>query len=38
VGRVRGDEGIEIRGARGESLARLTLTEVRDAHQGYFQG
>jgi phosphoribosylformylglycinamidine synthase len=38
VGRVRSDDRLEIRSARGHELARLSLAEVRAAHQGYFQG
>ena len=38
VGRVRSDDVLELHSARGGELARLTLSELRDAHQGYFQG
>ncbi|MFT7668239.1 MAG: phosphoribosylformylglycinamidine synthase II [Planctomycetota bacterium] len=38
VGRVRSDEQLEIRSAHGDELARLSITELRDAHQGFFQG
>jgi phosphoribosylformylglycinamidine synthase II len=38
LGRVRSDDVLELHSARGGELARLSLTEVREAHQGYFQG
>jgi phosphoribosylformylglycinamidine synthase subunit PurSL len=38
VGRVRSDEVLELRSSRGEPLARFSITELRDAHQGFFQG
>ena len=38
VGRVRSDDQFEIRSTGGQELARLSLTELRDAHRSFFQG